>query len=161
MAALCAVAVVRLFMSDPEEPTEAASVQDVADLAVVVAEGLDVEQGVEVLCDRPIDLYRMAVEATIVRWQAQSGTQAPEVDAEVSDVDDGASGSFVLRISSEEDGLEDEQRTFRVFVESRDGRACVTGVGGPRSERPTTRFAGKGYTGATSPSPVPTPGRTP
>lgn len=157
MVALTAVAVERLFVEEPEEPTEAASVQDVADLAATVTEDLDVARGVEMLCRPPIELYRMTVESTITRWQALSGVQVPEVTAEVSDVDTGSSGSFVLRISSDEEGLEDEQRTFRVFVDYTDGRSCVTGVGGPKAQRPTTVFAADGYTGVTSPSPVPAP----
>lgn len=161
MVALAAVAVVRLFVTASEEPSETASVQQVADLAVTVTEELDIVSGVGLLCDRPIDLYRMAVESTITRWQSLSGTQVPEVAADVSDVDEGVSGSFVLAISSPEEGLEDEQRTFRVFVEERDGRSCITGVGGPSAERPTTRFAGDGYTGVTSPPPVPTRPPTP
>lgn len=155
MVVLAGVAVVRLFVSEPGASTEPVTVAAVADLAVTATEDLDVAAGVEMLCDQPIDLYRMAVESTITRWQTESGVQVPEVDAVVSDVDEGATGSFVIDIDSDQEGLEDEQQTFRVFVESRAGRSCVTGVGGPRSTRATTRFAGKGYSGVTSPPPVP------
>ena len=68
MVALAAVAVVRLTAGD-EEPTEADSVRDVADLAQGIAEGLDVDGGLDLLCDEPIELYKMAVESTIIRWQ--------------------------------------------------------------------------------------------
>ncbi len=161
MVALAGVAVVRLFVDEPAAPTDAATVQDVADLAVEVTEGLDVQAGVDLLCDEPIELYRMAVESTIIRWQALSGTQVPELTADVSDVDRGPAGSFVIKISSDERGLEDVQQTFRVFVEDRDGRSCVVGVGGPKAQRPTTRFARDGYTGVTSPPPAPTTSSTP
>ncbi|WP_148612412.1 hypothetical protein [Nocardioides rubriscoriae] len=163
MVSLAGVAVVRLFVDEGAAPAEATSVQDVADLALTVTEELDVQGGVDLLCDQPIELYRMAVESTIIRWQTLSGVQAPAVTADVSDVDKGSSGSFVIAISSDEDGLEDEDRTFRVFVENHGGRSCVVGVGGPRAQRPTTRFAAAGYSGVTSPPPMPrsTPSPTP
>lgn len=156
MIALTAVAVDRVLVSETEEPTEADTVQDVADLAAEATEALDVQQGVAMLCRPPIQLYQMTVESTIDRWRSLTGDQAPDVTAEVSDVDSGSAGSFVLRISSDEDGLEDEGRTFRVYVEHDDGRSCVTGVGGPKSRRPSTVFAADGYTGVTSPPPEPT-----
>ena len=161
MVALASVAVVRLFVDEPAEPDDASSVRSVADLAQEVTEALDVAGGTDLLCEPPIDLYRMAVESTIASWQTLAGTPSPAITAEVSDVDAGAAGSFVIRISSDEDGLEDERRAFRVFVESRDGRSCVTGVGGVGAKRPTTRFASEGYSPATSPTPQPTPRPTP
>lgn len=154
MVGLAGVAVVRLT-AEPEEPNEASSVRAVADLSESIAESLDVQGGLELLCDEPISLYRMAVESTIVRWQTLSGSPAPEITARVSEVDDGPTGSFLLRVSSEEPGLEDEQRTFRVFVEEHDGRSCVVGIGGRTADRASVRFAGDGYLDVTTPTPTP------
>ncbi|MDO9455165.1 hypothetical protein [Nocardioides sp.] len=155
MVALAGVAVVRLFVDQTDAPTDATTVQDVADMAVTVTEDLDVVGGVDLLCAAPLDLYRMAVESTITTWQVMSGNDVPDVQAEASDVDEGAAGSFVIRISSDEDGLEQEKQNFRVFVESRAGRSCVVGVGGPKAKRPTTEFSGGGYSRVTSPPPSP------
>jgi len=162
MVALAAVAVVRLTAGD-EEPTEADSVRDVADMAQGIAEGLDVDGGLDLLCDEPIELYKMAVESTIIRWQTISGSPAPTVTARVTEVDDGPTGSFLLRVTPDGRGLGDEQRTFRVFVESRDGRSCVVGIGGRKADRASTRFAGDGYSGVVSPAPAPrrTPSSSP
>lgn len=157
MLALAAVAVVRLFVDDADESAQAASVREVASLVAAATEDLDIAGGIDLLCEEPIELYRMTVESTITTWQGLSGTQAPSVDAAVSDVDEGAAGSFVLRIRSDEDGLQDEQEDFRVFVDVRDGRSCVVGVGGPDARRPSTRFAAGGYSPVTSPPPVPRP----
>lgn len=155
MVGLASVAVVRLFVADPADPGRADSVRAVADASVEVADTLDVQGGLDLLCEEPIDLYRMAVESTIVRWQTLSGTQTPSVTARASEVAAGTSGSFLLRVSVDEKGLDDERRTFRVFVEKRGSRSCVVGIGGRKAERPSVRFAGEGYSGVTSPTPTP------
>ncbi|MFB9315207.1 hypothetical protein [Nocardioides plantarum] len=160
MVALAGVAVVRLAVG-ADEPTEADSVRDVADMAQVIAEELDVDSGLDLLCDEPIELYKMAVESTIIRWQTMSGSPAPTVTARVSEVDDGPTGSFLLRVSPDDRALKDEQRTFRVFVESRDGRSCVAGIGGRKADRASIRFADDGYSGVVSPTPTPGPPRSP
>lgn len=157
MVVLAAVAVVRLFVERTDEPGEAASVRDVADASAEVTETLDVPGGLELLCEVPMDLYRMTVDATVTRWQADLAGGLPDVTARVSDVDEGATGSFVIRITRALDGTADEKRNFRVFVDSRDGRSCITGVGGVNAERATTEFSGRGYSRATSPTPVPRP----
>lgn len=154
MVVLAAVAVVRLFMTD-EDPGGAASVQDVADLAVVATEAVDLAGGLALLCDEPMRLYPDTVDATLKQWRGRAGSEALDLSVEVSDVDEGPTGSFVIAITSPESGLEDVEEDFRVFVESRDGRSCVTGVGGVRAQRPSTRFSGDGYVPVTSPPPSP------
>jgi hypothetical protein len=155
MVWLAWVAVDRVVLGDDTDPDQAASVDDVASMSVVVAEDLDVLGGVELLCERPMDLYRNTVEYTITRWQNLAGGELPTVVAEVSDVSGGATGSFVIAIRNE--GATSEQHTFRVFVETRDGRSCITGVGGPKARRATTSFSGDGYMDVTTPEPTPTP----
>ncbi len=161
MAALAAVAVLRVVVDPDDEPGEATTVREVADQAVDVAESLDISGGTALLCEAPIDLYRQAVESTVVRWQSLSGEDLPAVEAGVEDVDSGPEGSFVLRVDPESPELDGEERAFRVFVQQRGSRSCVVGVGGPRAERPTTRFSRGGYQGVTSPTPRPTPTPTP
>lgn len=157
MVVLAAVAVVRLFVDQTDEPGEAVTVSDVAAVSVDVTEALDVSAGMGLLCEAPMDLYRMTVESTITRWQADLAGGLPDVSAEVSDVDAGAEGSFVIRITRAIDEMSDELQNFRVFVESRAGRSCIVGVGGVDAKRPTTKFSGSGYSRVTSPTPAPRP----
>lgn len=155
MVGLTAVAVVRVFGEPGDEPGQATTVRDVADQSVLVADGLDLDGGIALLCEDPMDLYRMTVEATLIRWEADGGGVMPAITAEVSDVSDGSTGSFVIRIARAVGTDDEASQSFRVFVDSVGGRSCVTGVGRPDSERQTTRFSGNGYSGVTSPAPAP------
>lgn len=157
MVVLATYAVVILFFDDPEDPGEADTVQEVADLAAEAAELFDVRAGVQLLCEQPMDLYRMSVDSTIAGWQDAADTETPDMTYRISDVDDGAAGSFLVDITSDEPGLEDESQQLRVFVESREDRSCIVGTGDADDEQPTTRLSGGGYDGASSPPPSPSP----
>lgn len=155
MVALAAFAVVTIFMTSADEPDEAASVRDVADLAVGAVEALDVVGTFALLCAPPMDLYRMGLESRLADLQDRSGTPDPEVGVEVSDVDDGTEGSFVVAVSSSEPQLGDLDEQLRVFVETREGRACIVGIGDPDDTEPELRPSRGGYDGASSPTPRP------
>lgn len=157
MVVLAAVAVTTVFFTGPGNAEDAETVQDVADLAVDAAETLDVAAGIDLLCEAPMDLYRMSLESTIAEAQDRAGTETPDVTYTVRDVSDAATGSFVVDITSDEVGLADEDTTVRVFVEDRDGRSCVAGVGSEDDAEPEVTLSGDGYDGATSPSASPTP----
>jgi hypothetical protein len=149
---LAGVAVVTLFVAGPGDAAGADSVEDVADLAVDAADDLDVAAGIDLLCELPMDLYRMSLETLIDEGRDEAGTDDPDVDYEVSDVSDGPTGSFVVTISSDEEGLADRGTSLRVFVEQRDGRSCIVGVGEPDAEEPEVEVAPEGYGRVTSPS---------
>ncbi|WP_340539286.1 hypothetical protein [Nocardioides sp. GXZ039] len=158
MAVLAGVAVTTLFLRDSRTAEDAASVEDVADLAVEAAQDLDVDAGMELLCEAPMALYRMTLMTIIDDARDAAGTVDPDVDYKVSDVSDGATGSFVVEVTSSEKGLEDRELTSRVFVEQRGERSCVAGIGDPDATEPEITLSGDGYTGATPPS---LPPRTP
>ncbi|MEO9322070.1 hypothetical protein ABFT23_01185 [Nocardioides sp. C4-1] len=153
MVSLAGVTVVRLFVdAPPDDPDQATSVEDVAELSQEIAETADVDAGIALLCGRPLLLYKMAVSATVDRWETTDADAT--IEATVSDVADGATGSFVIDLDSG-DTLPGADRAYRVFVESRDGRSCITGVGGRDATSPTTLFSRDGYTDVTSPPPAP------
>ncbi len=155
MVVLAGVAVASFALGGPAGADDAETVQDVADLAVDSAEGLDVESGIDLLCEAPMSLYRESLMTMIDDAQERSGTDTPAVDYAISDVADGAEGSFVVDVSSSEEGLRDSDATIRVFVETRDGRSCISGVGDEDDARQEVRISGRGYTRATSPSTSP------
>ena len=131
MAVLVIVAVVAggvLLLSGASEASEARSVQDVADLAVEAAEDLDVQAGVDLLCEAPHGGDRDELEELIEQAQDEAGTEDPDVTYEVSDVEGDETGSFQVEISSDEEGLED--RDFEITVEvGQDGdRSCIEGA---------------------------------
>ncbi len=117
-----------LLLSGPGEASDARSVQDVADLAVDAAEELDVEKGVDLLCEAPSDGEREELEDLIAEAQDEAGTDDPEVDYEVSDVEGDATGSFTVTVTSDEDGLEDRDLVLEVEVGQDGDRSCVEGA---------------------------------
>ncbi|QCW49420.1 hypothetical protein FE634_01475 [Nocardioides dongxiaopingii] len=155
MVVLAGVAVLTLFLSDAKSAEEAENVDDVAGLAVEAAEELDIGAGIDLLCEAPMDLYRQTLETMINDARERSGTVDPAVDYAVSDVSDGATGSFVVEASSSEDGLEGQDLEVRVFVEEQDGRSCISGIGDVDDEEEQIRISGGGYSGARPPSPAP------
>lgn len=106
---------------DPE------SVQDVADAAVDAAQDLDVEDGVDLLCEAPSKKDRADLEALIEHAQDEADTDDPEVDYAISNVQGDKEGSFDVTITSDEDAFEGEEIAGTVRVESRDGRSCIAG----------------------------------
>jgi hypothetical protein len=107
---------------------DAETVEEVADDAVAAAEDLDVGAGIDLLCDAPSDGDRDDLEDLIDEARDRAGTHDPEVRYEISDVEGDASGSFVVTVTSDEDGLDDERLEMRVIVEERGDRACISDV---------------------------------
>lgn len=103
------------------------SVQEVADAAVDAAEGLDVDDGIELLCEAPSKKDRADLEALIGEAQDRADTEDPDVDYAISGVEGEAEGSFDVTITSDEDAFEGEEIAGTVLVESRDGRSCIAG----------------------------------
>lgn len=159
MVALAGFAVVQIFLTSPKEPDEATSVGDVAELVTLTTENLDVDGTFDLLCAPPMDLYRMGLESRLADLQDRSGKPDPELDVEVSDVDAGPSGSFVVSVASTDPALGDLDEQLRVFVQNKGGRACIVGIGDADATTPSLRPSRAGYDGATSPAPTPRPGR--
>ena len=101
----------------------------------------------ELLCDVPIELYRMTVESTITRWQALAGEPAPDVTARVSDVDDGS----VRARSSSGSAARPTRSRGRAAAPSGSSSSTTTAAraspasAAAKARRPTTLFAADGY----------------
>lgn len=119
---LFAGGVTTLVLASGGGPT---SVQDVADEAVDAAEALDVDAGIDLLCEAPKSWERRELERLIETAQEQAGTDDPDVTYEVSDVQGDAEGSFEVRVTSDEEQLEDDELAAEVFVEQRGERSCI------------------------------------
>lgn len=104
------------------------SVEDVADEAVDAAEDLDVDAGIDLLCDAPTSEQRSDLGDLIDEARDRAGTDDPDVDYEISDVEGDTAGSFLVTVTSEEDGLDDERIEMRVLVEADGDRSCIAGV---------------------------------
>jgi len=155
--ALATVAIVTVFFTEPDRAENAASVQGVADLSVVAAEGLNVAGAIELLCEPPMNLYRMSLETLLAEAQTDTGTDTPQVDAEVTDVSEGPEGSFLMTISSDEPELADRTNTLRFFVENRDGRSCIVGRGSPKDTKARVLFSGTDFGDLATPTGTATP----
>ncbi len=102
------------------------SVRETAEQAVDAAEALDVDAGARLLCSAPSDDERADLEDAIDEARETSGTDDPEVDYEISDVeetDDG--GSAVVRATADEEELGDAFLEVRFDVTSDDGDFCI------------------------------------
>lgn len=121
---LVAGGVVLATVVGDDDPT---SVQEVADQAVEAAEDLDVDAAIDLLCDPPSEEERDDLEAIIEAGQEEAGTDDPEVDYEISDVEGDTEGSFHVEITSPEEELSGISANFDVTVEEDDGRSCIAG----------------------------------
>jgi len=110
---------------------DAESVQDVADQAVEAAEDLDVDAGIDLLCEAPTEEQRDELQDLIDGGRDEAGTDDPDVSYEISDVEGGASGTFRVRVTSDEDGLTDRDLEAVIVVEARDGRSCIAALENP------------------------------
>lgn len=120
------VAIIALVLLVPGgAPT---TVAEVADEAVDAAESLDVDAGIDLLCEPPSAEDRATLEDVIAEAQDRAGTQDPEVDYEISDVEGDAEGSFRVTVSSDEEGLDDEGFSAIVIVETDGDRSCVASI---------------------------------
>ncbi|MFS3129153.1 hypothetical protein ACLM5J_12205 [Nocardioides sp. Bht2] len=109
---------------------DAGSVSEVADDAVAAAEELDVDAAIDLMCDAPTAEERAVLVDGIAQARADAGTQDPQVDYRISDVEGEAAGSFVVHISTDEPGLQDEETygavSVKVIVKDDDGRSCIS-----------------------------------
>ena len=101
------------------------TVEEVADAAVDAAEDLDVDAGVDLLCDTPSKSEREDLEDLIETAQDRADTDDPDVDSEVSNVKGEEEGSFEVRVTSSESALEDEELALQVNVEQDGDRSCI------------------------------------
>lgn len=126
--ALAVVVVLVLTLTGSKDAADASSVQDVADVALAAAEDLDVDAGIDLFCDAPSADDRAELDDLIDEARERADTDDPEVDYDVSDVEGDTSGSFAVRVTSDEEGLDDAELEFTVTVESRGGRSCIADV---------------------------------
>lgn len=117
-----------LLVSGPGEASDARSVQDVADLAVEAAEDLDVDAGVDLLCETPSQEDRDELEELIERAQEEAGTDDPDVTYEVSDVEGDETGTFDVEVTSDEGDLEGRDLELTVEVGQDGDRSCIEGA---------------------------------
>lgn len=102
------------------------SVRETAEQAVDAAEDLDVDAGARLLCSAPSDDERADLEDAIDEARETAGTDDPEVDYAISDVeetDDG--GSAVVRATADEEELGDAFLEVRLDVTSDGGDFCI------------------------------------
>lgn len=108
--------------------SDATSVREVADQAVVAAEELDVDAGIDLLCTAPTDEQRRELDDLIAEGREETGSDEPDIDYDVSEVEGDATGSFRLVATSDDPALEGKELDTVVLVEERDGRSCIAGI---------------------------------
>lgn len=107
---------------------DATNVEEVADQAVEAAEDLDVDAGIDLLCDAPSAEERDELDAFIETAQDEAGTDDPDVDYAISDVEGEETGSFRVDVSSEDPAFEDQDFAIDVTVEQDGDRSCIAGA---------------------------------
>ena len=128
VAVLAVVVVLVVTLTGSKAAEDARSVQDVADVALDAAEDLDVDAGVDLLCEAPDASDREQLESLIDEARDRAGTDDPDVDYEISDVKGDETGSFRVHVTSDEDGLDDQELDFVVRVNVRGDRSCIDGL---------------------------------
>lgn len=103
------------------------SVEEVADAAVDAAEDLDVDDGIDLLCEAPSSDDRDDLEELIETVRDETGEDDPDATYEVSDVEGDSEGSFTVRVTSDEEAFADSELAAIVHVAARDGRSCISG----------------------------------
>lgn len=111
-----------LVLASDGDPT---TVEEVAEAAVDAAEDLDVDAGIDLLCDAPSKDDRDDLEDLIEGAQDEADTDDPDVDYEISNIKGDAEGSFEVRITSSEPDFKDEEIAMRVIVETDGDRSCI------------------------------------
>ncbi|MDT0201580.1 hypothetical protein [Nocardioides sp. AE5] len=104
------------------------SVQEVADRAQEAAEDLDIDKGIELLCEAPSEKDRADLDELLGQAREKAGTDDPEVTYEISKVTGEEEGSFHVEVTSDDGELEGHRMFFKVLVESKDGHSCIAGV---------------------------------
>ena len=122
---LLAAGATTVVLASGGDPT---TVEEVADAAVEAAEDLDIDAGVDLLCDTPSKSDREELEELIETARDETGTDDPDVDYDVSNFKGEEEGSFEVRITSSEPDFEDEEIALQVNVEKDGDRSCITGV---------------------------------
>lgn len=107
---------------------DATSVQEVADRAVDAAEDLDVDAGIDLLCSAPTPEQREELEDLISEGRQETGSDNPDVDYVVSDVEGDTTGSFRVVATSSDPALLGKEFDAVVLVEEDDGRSCIAGL---------------------------------
>lgn len=115
--------VTAIVLASGGDPT---TVQEVADEAVEAAKDLDVDAGIDLLCEAPPKEDREGLQKLIEAAQDKADTDDPEVDYEISDVDGDTEGSFEVRITSSEPDLDDEELAYKVTVKQDGDRSCIS-----------------------------------
>ena len=111
-------------LSGGDDPT---SVREVADQAVAAAEDLDVDAAIDLLCEAPSKSDRAFLDEAISAGKKTSGKDDPDVTYDVSNVDGSASGSFDVKITSDDPGLEGIVGAAHVTVDRDGDRSCISG----------------------------------
>ncbi|WP_157550942.1 hypothetical protein [Nocardioides jensenii] len=107
---------------------DADSVQEVADAAAEAGEDLDVDAGIDLLCEPPTDEQRDRLDGVLVAGKDEAGTDDPEVHFEVSDVKGDETGSFTLTIWSDDGALKDGYGVADIEVDRDGDRSCIADV---------------------------------
>ncbi|QSR26395.1 hypothetical protein CFH99_12240 [Nocardioides aromaticivorans] len=121
---LLAGSVTALVVASGGDPT---SVEEVADAAVDAAQDLDVDDGVDLLCEAPSGKDRADLEKLIETVRDETGEDDPDATYEISDVEGDTEGSFTVRVTSDEEPYTDAEIAAVVHVQERDGRSCISG----------------------------------
>lgn len=102
------------------------SVRETAEQAVDAAEDLDVDAGARLLCSAPSDDEQADLEDAIDEARETAGTDDPEVDYEIRDVEESdEGGSAVVRAVADQEELGDAFLEVRFVVTADDGDYCI------------------------------------
>lgn len=104
------------------------SVDEVAAAAVDAGENLDLDAGIDLLCEAPTTEQREGLESVIARGKSQAGTSIPDVNYSVTGVQGDKSGSFRMTIWSDEEGINTSHLVAQVDVEQDGDHSCISDV---------------------------------
>lgn len=104
------------------------SVSEVADAAVDAAKDLDVDAGVDLLCEPPSSAERARLDELIASGKKRAGTDDPDVHSEVANITGKKSGSFQMTIWSDDGDLDKSYLVAQLKVEQDGERSCVADV---------------------------------
>lgn len=125
---LVIVVVLVVLLGGSKDAADARSVDDVADVALDAAQDLDVDAGVDVLCEAPDPDDREALETLIDEARDRAGTDDPDIDYEITDVEGEATGTFRVTVTSDEESFDGSSGSFLVTVEQDGDRSCIAEI---------------------------------
>ncbi|GAA4813171.1 hypothetical protein ACFQ0K_05285 [Nocardioides caeni] len=108
--------------------SDATSVREVAERTAAAAEDLDVDAGIDLLCEPPTDEQRDVLDDMIAEGQDLAGTDDPELDVEVSEVTGDDEGSFHIEITSDDGDLDGREGAVTFLVGTDGDRSCIRGI---------------------------------